>query len=162
MPKSYVNTYYDSGTKMSNGWLKSDKKVGFWQFFHKNGVLKEEGHYNNNLKTGYWISYYSNGAIKEKGNFENNKKTGYWFFYDENSKKVKEGHFDRNIPKKWWRYYKRDTFEKCIYQKDGETRYCLIYAGKKLIKGSKYISDTFIQEWTSLSSFKRDNPNFSF
>jgi len=108
------------------------------------------------------LKYYQNGHKKEEGWFKKNKKSGYWHFYSINSKKIKEGHYSNNTPKMWWKYYKKNSLEKCIFKKDGKTRYCLIYDNEKLIKGSKYISDTFIQEWNSLSNFKRDNPDFSF
>ncbi len=158
-----------NNTANSDSLIKSKKapktlkfKNGYWVSYYPNGNKKEEGNFLNNLKNGYWKTYYTNGVKKEEGEYLNDKKNGYWYFYAPNSNKIKEGHFNNNFPKMWWKYYKTDLLEKCLYQKDGKTRYCLIYKGIKLIKGRKYINDNFVNEWNSLSSFKKDNPNFSF
>jgi len=137
-------------------------KNGYWIDYYPNGVKKEEGHVSNSLKEGYWKAYHNNGVIKEQGEYFKNKKTGYWYFYTPNAETIKEGHFMNNTPKMWWKFYNEQYLEKCIYQRDGKTRFCLIYKANKLIKGKKYINDTFAKEWNSLKSFRKDNPNFSF
>ncbi len=120
------------------------------------------GWIQDNKKTDYWFYYYRDGSVKSEGHYKNNQKNGFWQFYNPKGQVARKGHFKNGIPVSWWKYYKNNITEKCLYQKDGATRYCLIYNDKKLIKGSKYINDTFIKEWSSFIDFKRDNPNFSF
>lgn len=163
MPKVFTNKYYDNGKKMACGWLKADKKVGFWEFFYEDGHIKSKGHFLNDLKDGYWTTYhFSNKNRKTQGNYINNKKSGYWYYYNSLGEVTKKGHYDNDKPVRWWKYYSTNQNEKCIYQPDGKTRYCLIYIDGKLQKGSKYINDTLMNEWNSISKFKLDNPDFSF
>lgn len=136
--KVFTKKYYDNGNKMSCGWLEGELKTGFWEFFYENGAVKSSGHFKNDLKNGYWYFYNQEGAL------------------------IKEGHFTSDKPEKWWKYYKNEKFEKCIYQSDGKTRYCLIFINGKLKMGSKYVSDILVKEWNSITSFRKDNPNFSF
>ena len=92
------------------------------------------------------------------------KKNGYWYYYDLNGKLVKEGHYIESKPSEWWKFYykKINSFEECLYQEDGITRFCLYYIDNKLKKACKYRNDTFIKQWTTISSFKNDNPHFKF
>lgn len=70
---TYVSTYYQDGTRQSEGKLDKDK-----------------------MKTGKWKSYYPNGNIFEKGNFNKGKKVGKWRRYDQEgnlvSKEDKDNH----------------------------------------------------------------------
>ncbi len=138
IPKSYVHTYYNSGKKMSCGWVKANKKTDYWYFYYENGNKKSHGHFNNNLKQGFW------------------------FFFNNDETLLKKGHYEMGKPTGWWIYQKKNIKEKCLFQKDGITRFCLVYKENQIIKASKYINDTFVQEWNSVGQFKRDNPNFSF
>ncbi len=137
--KVFVSENFPSGQKSAEGWMAGSKKMDYWHYYHKNGILKSKGNYTNNLKNGYW------------------------FFYDLQGNKYKEGHFINDVYSKWWIYYKPNNIkEKCLFQKDGITRFCLVYNNNKLVKASKYKDDFFVQQWTSISSFKHDNPQFSF
>jgi len=137
-PKKFIWNYYPNGKVMSGGWMLLEKKVDFWRF------------------------YYQNGNKKSEGNYKDDKKNGYWYYYNLNGILIKEGHYKNDVPEMWWKYYKKYTHEKCKFQNDGKTRFCLIYSKNKIIKGSKYINDTFVKEWTSINRFKKDNPNFTF
>ncbi len=137
--KVFVSESFPSGQKSAEGWMIGVKKMDYWYYFHKNGLIKSKGNYTDNLKNGYWFYYNSNGQID------------------------KEGHFINDISSKWWIYHKTNNIkEKCLFQKDGITRFCLVYNNDKLIKANKYRNDVFLNQWTSISSFKRDNPHFSF
>lgn len=137
--EKFIRNYYDSGQVESFGWINNNNKIDYWEFFHKNGSIKAKGSYNNNLKDGYW------------------------FFYNTNGKLISEGHYSKGMPVKWWSFYEENnSIEKCVYQTDGATRFCLVYSNNKLMKAKKYINDNFLQQWTSISSFKLDNPEFSF
>ncbi|WP_010180064.1 toxin-antitoxin system YwqK family antitoxin [Aquimarina agarilytica] len=136
----FISESFPSGQKKAEGWMMNSKKMDYWHYF------------------------YENGNVKSKGNYTNNLKNGYWFFYNTNGNLSKEGHFTNDIPTKWWVYHNTNNHskEKCLYQSDGTTRFCLVYNNKQLVKACKYRNDIFLQQWTSISSFKRDNPHFSF
>ncbi|WP_010522202.1 toxin-antitoxin system YwqK family antitoxin [Aquimarina agarivorans] len=138
--KIFVSESFPSGSKKAEGWMMNSKKMDYWHYFHENG------------------------NIKSKGNYTNNSKDGYWFYYNSNGKTAKEGHFNNGKTTKWWIFYNVNDYdkEKCLYQKDGITRFCLVYKNGKLVKACKYKNDVFSKQWTSISSFKRDNPHFSF
>jgi len=122
--------------------------------YYDSGIEMSCGWQKNNIsdkKNDYWSYYYDNAQLQKSGNYTNDLKNGFWTFYYPNGNKKEEGYFKNNRKEGYW-----------TSNNDGKTRYCLIYQNKKLIKGSKYISDTFIQEWNSVTSFKRDNPDFSF
>ena len=163
MPKVFTTKYYDNGVKKACGWLKADEKIGFWEFFYNDGRIKSKGHYLNDLKNGYWTTYQSYNKNKEtQGSYVNGEKSGYWYYYDSLEEVTKKGHYKNGTPVGWWKYYNKKQFEKCIYQSDGVTRFCLIYVNGKLQKGSKYVNDILMKEWNSISNFKLDNPDFSF
>ena len=138
--KRYVYEYFPSGETKAKGWKMNSLKIDYWKF------------------------YYKNGKIASKGNYINNKKNGYWYFYSYEGNLLKEGHYIKNEPTKWWKFYneRNNSYEECLYKKDGITRYCLYYSNEKLTKARKYQNDVFLQEWTSISSFKSDNPHFKF
>ncbi len=134
----YVTNYYDSGTPKSEGWQLNGKMEDYWTFFHENG------------------------NIASKGAFNMGAKKGYWYFYDTSGKKAKEGHYLNNKPHQWWVYYYENSYENCLYQNDSKTRFCLTYENNTITKAKKYVNDVFLQQWTSIPSFKRDNPDFKF
>ncbi len=136
--KTYTTMYYSSGKTKAEGWEMNGKMVDYWKFFHQNGNLSSEGHFN-------------------KGS-----KEGYWFYYDKQGHKAKEGHYLNNKPIDWWVYYYENSYENCIFQPDGKTRFCLTYENGSISKAKKYVNDVFLQQWLSIQSFKRDNPDFKF
>ncbi len=136
--REFKKNYYPSGSKKSEGWVLAGKMHDYWTFF------------------------YEDGAIASKGHFNKGAKNGYWFYYDKLGNKTKEGHYTKNQPTQWWVYYYGSNYENCLYQPDGITRFCLTYENGKVSKAKKYVNDIFLQQWTSILSFKHDNPNFSF
>lgn len=134
----YKTNYYESGLRKSEGWMLNGKMEDHWTFF------------------------YENGEIASKGAFNTGEKEGYWFYYDKNGNKTKEGHYISNQPTKWWVYYYENNYENCLYQPDGKTRFCLTYENGSITKAKKYVNDVFLQQWTSISSFKHDNPYIKF
>lgn len=136
--KTYTTIYYNSGKAKAKGWIENKKKTDYWTFF------------------------YENGSIASKGNFNKGAKEGYWFFYDKNGNKKKEGHYVNNYPTQWWIYYYDNTYENCLYQPDGKTRFCLTYENGSITKAKKYANDVFLQQWSDIFSFKHDNPDFKF
>ncbi|MFV0248315.1 MAG: toxin-antitoxin system YwqK family antitoxin [Tenacibaculum sp.] len=127
--------------------------------YYLNGNLKEEGWLDGADKTAYWIYYYKNGVLKKKGHHKNNIPVKYWYFYYKNSKKQKEGHYINGKQSKWWLYYDNKGYinHKCQLKDNKKNGYCLIYDKNQLIKVAKYKSDKKIKEWSSFSSFKKEN-----
>ena len=48
-----------------------NQKIGYWEFYNRNGNLLLKGNYLNGLKDGYWDEYYANGQIELKGTYIN-------------------------------------------------------------------------------------------
>ena len=136
--KTYQKEYYDSGQLKEEGWVLDDKKVDYWKFYFENGNLKQEGSY-------------------KKG-----QKIKYWYFYSENALIDKEGHFKKGIKEDWWLFYDENGIVnyKCQLENNQKNGYCLVYKEEEIIKASKFKEGKKIKEWTSLSSFKKENNIF--
>ena len=39
---------------------------GLWEYFYKNGTIREIGVYQNGMPIGEWNKYYENGTLSEK------------------------------------------------------------------------------------------------
>lgn len=128
--------------------------------FYSNGVLKAAGWQTAQGKSGYWFFYHPNGELKSKGHFLKNKKQDYWYFYNNRGDLVKEGHFNQNKAQDWWIFYEIGTpnKRKIQYQNDQMNGFCLNYVKNSLQKVEKYTAGKKIDEWTSISAFRRDNP----
>ncbi|GAB5398894.1 MAG: hypothetical protein Aureis2KO_04790 [Aureisphaera sp.] len=131
--------------------------------YYSNGQLKAEGWQFMNVKTDYWIYYHRNGNIASKGHYSNNRKNGYWYYYDENGQLTKEGHYKHGSAENWWIFYDiaNQKTNKFQYKNNKKNGFCLRYNKKKLIKAERYKNDQKDGEWTSISSFRRDNPGAS-
>ncbi|MDC8002956.1 hypothetical protein POV27_02775 [Aureisphaera galaxeae] len=131
--------------------------------FYSNGKLKSEGWQSMNTKTDFWIYYHPNGEIAAKGHYSDNKKNGYWHFYDKNGKLEKEGHYVMDSAENWWIFYdiaNRKT-SKFQYKNNQKNGFGLRYNKRKLVRAERYKNDKKDGEWTSIVSFKRDNPDVS-
>ncbi|HEA30230.1 MAG TPA: hypothetical protein ENH91_09585 [Leeuwenhoekiella sp.] len=137
--KTYLKTYYKSGTIKAEGWMEENQKTDYWYFYHPNGTLGS------------------------KGSFIKDKKSGYWYFYDQQSRLLREGHYESGNKENWWIFY--DTaaiMRKVQFEKNARNGYCLIYENRVIKKAERYKNDTLKGSWTSMAAFKRDNPNASF
>ena len=149
------------------GSLQESNDDRYYKDFYMDGTLKEEGWKESEKKIGYWYFYHTNGKIASQGNFKNNKKDGYWYFYNAKSKKIKEGHFKKNNAENWWIIYDiadastNKIVRKYQFRNNKKNGFCLLYKNNELFKAEKYMDDEKIGEWTSIQSFKRDNPNAS-
>lgn len=139
--------------------LKIIAQKEYHKEYYNNGQLKEEGWLNNNLKVDYWKFYYKNGSLQKEGHFENDKQNEYWIFYSENTVKIKEGHFIDGSMTEWWTYYNELGLvdNKCQLIEDKKNGFCLIYKNEQLIKAEKYVQGEKVEEWDTISSFKKDN-----
>ena len=132
--------------------------------YYDNGVLKAEGWEIGDMKMGYWIFYYENGQVKSKGHFQNNSKNGYWYFHSEEGAVNKEGHYMSGKAENWWIFYDiaNATTTKFQFKNNKKNGYALCYKKNKLKRAEKYEDDIKVGTWTSIYTFKRDNPNASF
>ena len=132
--------------------------------YYTNGLLRAEGWQMNEIKIDYWITYHSNGKVASKGHFRNNQKNGYWYFYTNNGSLEKEGHFIDGSAENWWIFYEIGTRNKIKfeYKNNAKNGFCLHYKKRKLVLVEKYVDNRKTGAWTSVSSFRRDNPSVSF
>lgn len=143
--------------------LFGDEKKMYSKEYHDNGHLKSEGWMLNTQKTNYWRFYHSSGTVASKGHYKNNLPEAYWYFYSEDGKVIKEGHYKDGIAQDWWIFYDiaGDITNKTQYANHKKNGYSLVYQKNKLVKVEKYENDVRAGEWTSISSFRRDNPDVS-
>jgi antitoxin component YwqK of YwqJK toxin-antitoxin module len=132
--------------------------------YYNNGSLKAEGWEINKMKTDYWYFYFQNGKIERKGSYHSDKKDGYWYFYNSEGVVIKEGHYLQNSTEDWWIFYDidKDETRKIQFKNNKRNGIGLYYKSNKLLKAVKYVDNEQTGEWTSISSFRRDNPNISF
>ncbi len=144
-------------------WSSPDIEKIYAKEYDETGNLKAEGWVMNASKVNYWKFYHDNGAVASEGHYENNKKTGYWHFYDKEGKVLKEGHYKNGIAENWWIFYDlaTQTTQKVQYQHNKKNGFCLVYHSRKLQKVEKYVNDIHKGEWTTIRSFKKDNPEVS-
>lgn len=140
--------------------LLSEKK--YVKAYYESGGLKKEGWIKEGIKEGYWIYYYKEGNIQKKGHYHKNHKTGYWYFYSVDKKLLKEGHYAEGIKQGWWIFYENNTEIKVPFKNGKKDGYALEYSHHKLQKVVKYIENQKKGEWTTLKSFKNDNPQVQF
>jgi len=131
----YHKEFYPTGYTKSEGWIKTDKKVGYWKFYHSNGSISMKGHYQNDRPEKYWYFYHKNGNLEKEGHYNNGKKRDWWLFYDEKGK----------------------VNHKCQLSNGRKNGYCLKYTHEKLTSAEKYANGKKIMEWFSLRSFKKEN-----
>ncbi len=132
--------------------------------YYKSGIKKAEGWTANNAKTNFWFEYHNNGSLASKGHYENGKRDGYWFFYNFNGNLIKEGHYENGNAENWWIYYEIEfqTVTKIQFEGNQKNGYAIVYKNNRPMRAEKYENGKKTGEWTSLYSFKRDNPNQDF
>lgn len=144
--------------------INSEKKYYTKKYFN-NGILKSEGWMKGNDKIKYWYSYDSNGEIKSKGHYSNNLKEEYWYYYNKNNFKTIEGHYQLGLKTGWWTYINTDGSQiKTQYLNDKKHGVTLYYKkGRKLpFKAKRYKEGKYLGTWTTISDFKRDNPDIEY
>lgn len=141
----------------------SQSNKAYSKTYYESQVLKSEGWIENGKKNGYWYFYFENENIDSKGDYVNDLKNGYWFYYGTDGKLLKEGHYVNNQKTAWWILYVGDhTTIKIQYENNMREGYALLYKNGNLYKAEKYSKDTLTGSWTSLKSFKKQNPDAFF
>ncbi len=144
--------------------LVGNEKKMYSKEYHDNGKIKSEGWVLNTKKTNYWRYYYPSGAVASEGHYKDNLPEAYWYFYAEDGKVIKEGHYKNGIAQDWWIFYDiaGNITHKTQYANHKKNGFSLVYLNNKLVKVEKYKDDAHTGQWTSISSFRRDNPDVSF
>lgn len=133
--------------------------------YFENGILDSEGWMRGNNKTNYWYKYETNGNLKSKGNFLKNKKNGYWYYYNVEEFKSIEGFYKNGSKTGWWTFIKKNRTEiKMEYLNDKKNGLVLFFEKGRSIpyKAEKFENDKKIGSWTTLSDFKKDNPDIKY
>ena len=70
--------YYDSHKLKikATGNFSDTLKIGFWTYWHENGVKSSEGNYKQNMADGYWQNWDSLGRVTGLINWKEGKKEG--------------------------------------------------------------------------------------
>uniref|UniRef100_UPI00404B81D8 toxin-antitoxin system YwqK family antitoxin n=1 Tax=Flavobacterium sp. TaxID=239 RepID=UPI00404B81D8 len=111
----------------------------------------------------YYVKhYYANGNKKEEGWMAQNKKIKYWFYYYENGNKREEGHYSNDKKVDWWILYDKKglVIKKMEYKNNQPNGFAFVYESDEVVKAEKFLNGKMMQEWTSMESFKKDNPDF--
>ncbi|WP_196890766.1 toxin-antitoxin system YwqK family antitoxin [Aureivirga marina] len=159
LKENYWKSYFENGRLKNEGSYSYNQKNNYWKSYFQNGKLKEEGRYVQNKKDLYWLYYFENGTIKERGFYKNNLREQFWVFFHQNKTKKEEGHYLNGLKTKWWVFYNSvgEVQKKCQFVDDKCSGYCLVYENEKLVKAEKYVNDKKVNEWTSYSSFRKEN-----
>lgn len=139
LDKTYVKKYYENGKLKAEGWVKHNKKDGYWFEYFENGRKKSQGWYEENIKNGYWYYFNLNNCKLISGNYTNGKKTGWWRFELQNGNTIKVQYKDNN-KNGIALYYKKN--KRLPYQ------------------AKRYIEGQYQGTWTDYNQFKKDNPDF--
>jgi antitoxin component YwqK of YwqJK toxin-antitoxin module len=89
----YQREYYEDGSLLKEGAIKSNKRHGIWTSYYRDGKKWSEGEFVEGKMEGSTTSYHPNGELRYTGSFENGKKSGEWRFYDENGELLEIQYF---------------------------------------------------------------------
>lgn len=132
-----VKYFTSKGIIESKGTLNGKKRVGKWQYFHKNGktVVLEEN-YKNNVLDGVYkvfykngklakVSYYKNGKLDgnskkyspneiliEDVNYVDGELNGMAFFYEKNGNLKLKGLYKNDLKVGVWNFYENGKLKK--------------------------------------------------
>ncbi|WGK65410.1 toxin-antitoxin system YwqK family antitoxin [Croceiramulus getboli] len=143
--------------------LDAQSKI-YLKDYYSSGQLKSEGWMQDELKQDYWIFYHSNGHKSAQGSYDQGEKSGYWFFYNEHEKLIKEGHYQKDQEEGWWTFYDlaAQKESRCQCRDNLKHGYCLIYEKGRLKRVDHYHKGQKIRTWSTLSAFRKDNPEVKF
>ena len=61
----YFEEFFDNGLLRRRGVVRDGYRIGYWEYYHENGELKQAGAYGfNGKRIGLWDWYYENGEIR--------------------------------------------------------------------------------------------------
>ena len=142
--KVWKTTWYESGTKSSEGWQAYEgainpsaisewaqfshyaDEVGMWKMWHENGKLSAEINHKDAVRDGKSIRYYENGQKSYEANFVEGFLEGEAKTWHSNGQLKSEGQFidDRKVGK--WKYFDANgndwaLNDETIFSEDFET-----------------------------------------
>lgn len=137
--KTYIKKYHNNGILKTEGWVKENQKIEYWYTYTKTGDVKSEGHYTKDKKNGYWYYYNTENCESIEGTYKKGKKTGWWIFTKKDGSQLKV------------EYANNKKNGLILHFKKGRS---IPY------KADRFKNDKKIGTWTSISKFKRDNPDY--
>ena len=82
----------DGNGALSYGFICDDKPVGFWTYYHDNGVIAMQGKYlYGGTKDGEWRVWHRNGRLHAEGSFDRGERIGEWAQWHENGRRSTRG-----------------------------------------------------------------------
>ncbi len=82
--KKYMIYFYNTGEKLSEGWVIDDKPDGYWKTYHINGKLKSEGNRRNFELDSLWKFYNKEGIKTMETKYNVGKREGKKSLYNNN------------------------------------------------------------------------------
>lgn len=109
----FVTDYYAGGIKQMQGQFADrhgKTKIGWFTYYHNNGVKSSAGFYLSNKEDGEWVSWNSKGIKESEGKYANGLKVGEWLIFDADG-----------VMKQKWQYDERGEITKVKeFKKNGE------------------------------------------
>jgi antitoxin component YwqK of YwqJK toxin-antitoxin module len=130
--------YYPDGLLRAKGKYVMGMKEGPWQYFFANGKSEQTGSYKNDLPTGAWKWYYLSGALHRDEIYRGGKEDGMAIEYDSLGAIINEGEYISGAKNGPWRLTISDHKEEGSYL-DGERDGVWIWYhanGKKSFEGA--------------------------
>jgi len=135
-----VTETYPNGSPLLHGFVKKDRKVGYWHLFYPNSQLKAEGEMKDDQRYGLWIYYSQNGKRSSDGEFdEKGQPSGEWRRYHPDGSISGSGAYVNGKEEGLWtRYDTNGCLVATTYYKAGRMEGpCYMYAsdGSVISKG---------------------------
>ncbi len=74
---AFVQFFRENGKRLSQGTMKGKKRIGKWEFFHKDGTtLLSEEEYVNGVLDGIKTTYYANKVVTKTSQYKNGIQEG--------------------------------------------------------------------------------------
>ena len=83
-------TYYENGSKRTEGTYKNGQLDGPFIEFYPNGAKSMEGQFKNGKYDGEWLYWYDDGKLRGKGGFKDGLRTGTHIFWHKTGEKLIE------------------------------------------------------------------------
>ncbi len=85
--------FYESGKKMSEGFIEKNKEQGEWNYYYENGKKELSANYTKGIPEGHWEWFDENGNLIKEGNYNHGLEEGIWIEYYADGTKQDSGNF---------------------------------------------------------------------
>lgn len=99
---------YRNGVMVARGRLgTSGMRDGYWiDYYYPSGAKKSEGNYENGYRRGEWVFYYESGGVEAKGKYTGESKPdGQWRWFYENGVNMRDEVFTNGKENGWLSEY---------------------------------------------------------